>query len=265
MTRPRTTPCLICSSMRPATSSSCQRVFIKIRLAFGFSRAREIVNVPIPSLLPHGFAVGILAIAEKVVAQAKIGAEARNADAGTNAVILTAACQRPPIGRLAVCRELDPKNIGFKRNVVANTPPPPLGKLNRMRRRQRCCSLETAPSNARGIEPKAKCSWPSPEGRTATTLRRRCARNASICSANQLVVGGGLKALVAAPFHQVAADRAALQRLFGSRRPFHCSGLFSVLRRCRNRARHRRVVRGDDRHAIRHRSSDPSACLARLG
>ena len=58
MTRPRISLRSICSSTRPAASSSCHRVFMRIRLAPGFGT--KVVDVPIPALLSDGLAVSIL-------------------------------------------------------------------------------------------------------------------------------------------------------------------------------------------------------------
>jgi hypothetical protein len=56
-----------------------------------FQSGTEIVLIPVPTLLPHGFAVGIFARAEQIITHTEVSAKARDAGTGTDSVIFATA------------------------------------------------------------------------------------------------------------------------------------------------------------------------------
>src|SRR5262245_43468533 len=72
--------------------------------AFGtwFQSSTEIVLIPIPALLPHRFAIGVLAGAKQVITDTQICTKPRDASASPNPVILASTFERPTCCGLAV-------------------------------------------------------------------------------------------------------------------------------------------------------------------
>ena len=108
-----------------------------MRLASGLRRAEKSSTYQSQRFSPHGLAVGVLAAAEEVVAEAEVGAEAGDADARPrrrNTRRRVVSAQR--CGGLAVRGKRDAERGRFDRDVVANPAAPALGELDRMRGRQ---------------------------------------------------------------------------------------------------------------------------------
>ena len=96
----------------------------------------EVINVPIPDAIADKLAVCVLTGAYRIIDNPKLSPEPGNARSDAGRVVFSAVGQSPPAGRLAVDREVNAKNQPILGNQVPDTPPPLLGQLGRVARRQ---------------------------------------------------------------------------------------------------------------------------------